>query len=364
MSSITCKCGECKLRFQQKTCLYRLDCCCCDCKANQDYWFTVKGDKSPGPAPDPCILDSLYFPNDFAVEKGLSLLGAFKLSETAKSTRIYCTQCFTILLVDNPFYEAKFVLTTVLNYEGYQGLHDADLMEPQCRIFVKDMTEEERKAARPWKGAPDGVQETVSMKFLADLAEIKASTATGEMNFQKLAEEIGVMICIPQGGQEQAAPAEAKLEPPVQNEKILPFDGDLADALKEASTATRAIQVQINAKRPRFLAGDRVPATDKLEADLEAIKKLFGDPKEASAVFVRVADNAKTVASAEDLDWVIVVNRPDASKAKASSWDGLLASASVNVKEDNNAIRFVMLGVSDPDQLNMADLTEAATKVA
>merc|ERR1712194_640565 len=148
------------------------------------------GNKSPGPPPDPPRIDSVYLPNDFSVEKGLSFLDAFKLSENASTTRIYCTQCFTNLIAHHPFYGATMLCTQVLSYEGYQGLHDTGLMEAQSRMFLKDLTEDEKKAAPPWKGTPDRVYDGVSMDLVTKAPEFKVRGATGEMNFQKLLEDI------------------------------------------------------------------------------------------------------------------------------------------------------------------------------
>lgn len=156
-------------------------------------WHKTKGDKSPGPPSDPPCLDSLYFPNDFTVEKGLKSLGAYQNYRSADTTRIYCKSCFTNLLANHPVYAGKFVLTQASNYKGFESLQDADLSEPPLsRHFTKDLSEMQKKALPSWKGAADKVYDGVSADILAAIPDMLANNNAGEeMNVGILLKKIG-----------------------------------------------------------------------------------------------------------------------------------------------------------------------------
>lgn len=137
-------------------------------------------------------MDSLWYPNDFTIEKGLKSLGAFMNFKGADTTRLYCKGCYTILMADHAAYEQKVVVTQCTNYDGFEALQDAELLDPQSRHFVKDLSEEQKKALPQWPGSADAVYQGVSDSLMAALPEIKKKAEKGnDMNFQKLLEKIG-----------------------------------------------------------------------------------------------------------------------------------------------------------------------------
>jgi len=73
MASVECSCGAVKINFTSPKVLWRLDCCCYNCTKALNY---VKNKGGPDVAGlDLQCIDSVWFQNDFTVEKGEDKIG-------------------------------------------------------------------------------------------------------------------------------------------------------------------------------------------------------------------------------------------------------------------------------------------------
>lgn len=188
MATINCKCGTVQIEFDTKHDLFRLECCCHDCTAA--LWYATK---RGGPAfPENQCLDSSWFPNAFTLVKGGDKLGAFMNFENAATTRFYCTVCWSVLLADHPAYAKKLVMTQVGNYKEFEGLKNVELMSPQARHFLKDLSKEQLGRLPAWGGDPSNLYQGVADNLVAQLPSIQQTVKVGvEMNAQILLAKIG-----------------------------------------------------------------------------------------------------------------------------------------------------------------------------
>ena len=98
MSVIKCECGRCKLTVKERQPVLSLLCACEDCrKAIQ--WGAARGGKEPRMLPK-----LFYVRSDITGTEGDSFMKPYQLRTGAKSTRVYCTECYSILGVDHPAY--------------------------------------------------------------------------------------------------------------------------------------------------------------------------------------------------------------------------------------------------------------------
>jgi hypothetical protein len=188
MATINCKCRGVQIEFDAKHDLFRLECCCRDCTAALRY-----ANKRGGPAfPENQCLDSSWLPNDFKVVKGEHKLGAFMNVENAATTRFHCTDCWSVLLADHPAYAKKLVMTQVGNYKEFEGLKNVELMFPQARHFLKDLSKEQLAALPAWGGDPSNIYQGLADNLVAQLPSIQQTVKAGaEMNAQILLAKIG-----------------------------------------------------------------------------------------------------------------------------------------------------------------------------
>lgn len=188
MASIACSCGAVQIQFRTEAPLFRLECCCHDCRAAVWYAHAKKGGPSP---PENEMFDSNWFPNDFTILKGQDQIGSFMNFAGADTTRFHCKDCWTCLFGDHPAYGGKIVLTQVTNFTGFGGLSGADLPEPMARHFLKDLTSERAAALPAWAGDPAAVYQGVADNLMAALPQMMEGGATGEMNAQALQDLTG-----------------------------------------------------------------------------------------------------------------------------------------------------------------------------
>ena len=188
MATITCMCGAVQLEFRAKNDLFRLECCCHDCSAA--LWYA---NKRGGPVfPKMQCVDSSWFPNDFKVVRGLDKLGAFMNFEKADTTRFHCTDCWSVLFGDHTAYAGKIVVTQVGAYKEFAGLKNAQLMPPQARHFVQDLSKEQLAGLPAWSGDPSNVYPGVADNWMARFPSVLEAGREGtEMNAQILLAKIG-----------------------------------------------------------------------------------------------------------------------------------------------------------------------------
>ena len=106
---INCKCGKSGLTLVDGKAKLKVQCGCTDCRQALEYGF-VNGGVKPDPLPE-----LYYMVSDITDVRGKDFMKAFRLREddpsgVGMSTRIYCTQCYSILGVDHPVYQSNVFL--------------------------------------------------------------------------------------------------------------------------------------------------------------------------------------------------------------------------------------------------------------
>ena len=116
MASISCHCGVCSLEVFDKQPTLSLLCGCEDCRQALE-WGATNG------APRPSLLPSLfYLRSDIRKVKGREKMKAVQLREGARSTRVYCQDCYSVLGVDHPAYSnnvfmfLKIIVKQILDF--------------------------------------------------------------------------------------------------------------------------------------------------------------------------------------------------------------------------------------------------------
>jgi hypothetical protein len=78
------------------------------------------------------------------------------------------------------------------NYKEFEGLRNVELMSPQARHFVKDLSKEQLAALPVWGGSPANVYQGVADILVAQFPAIQQAGRQGsEMNAQILLAKIG-----------------------------------------------------------------------------------------------------------------------------------------------------------------------------
>ena len=98
MSSISCACGVCVLKLSVNRSMMTLFCACKDC-TQAIKWGALRGGKEPDRLPQ-----AVYVRSDIASVEGKEYMKAYQLRSPAKSTRLYCIECFSILGINHPVY--------------------------------------------------------------------------------------------------------------------------------------------------------------------------------------------------------------------------------------------------------------------
>jgi len=93
-----CHCGACGFDLTLPIPKLSLLCGCEDCLQALE-WGSSKGGKKPAVLPE-----LIYVSSDILTVTGKKFMKAFHLREGAKSTRVYCTLCFSVIGVDHPSY--------------------------------------------------------------------------------------------------------------------------------------------------------------------------------------------------------------------------------------------------------------------
>jgi len=98
MSLIQCSCGECKLTTTDDYPIMSLFCACKDCR-QAIKWGELRGGKTIQKLPQ-----LIYVRSDIISVVGEKSMKPYQLRKSAKSTRVYCNKCFSILGIDHPTY--------------------------------------------------------------------------------------------------------------------------------------------------------------------------------------------------------------------------------------------------------------------
>ena len=130
-AQITCKCSRSKLTLSYASTSLCLLCGCKDCREALIWGFKQGGN------PPQILPQLLYIRSDIKKIQGLEFLRAFQIRENAKSTRVYCIKCFSILGVDHPGYKNNVFMF----FKGFCHTNfDLDI-KPSAAIYLKDFPE-------------------------------------------------------------------------------------------------------------------------------------------------------------------------------------------------------------------------------
>ena len=131
-SSISCSCGKCELVLNERRAKFAVLCACEDCRQALSWGASKGGDKPE------LILFACYMRSDIARVKGQSEMRAVQLRDDARSTRVYCSSCYSIIGIDHPGYQDNVFL---MFPKHCQTTCDVDL-EPTAVLFLRDYPEE------------------------------------------------------------------------------------------------------------------------------------------------------------------------------------------------------------------------------
>ena len=99
MSVIKCNCEKCKIYLHESKIHYSVFCGCEDCRQAGE-WGHSKG----GPLPEK-LQKLIYVRSDIKKVEGKKYMHAYQLRSNARSTRIYCKECYSIIGIDHINYK-------------------------------------------------------------------------------------------------------------------------------------------------------------------------------------------------------------------------------------------------------------------
>ena len=132
MTKIKCICGKCELHLNDRKIYYSLFCGCEDCRQAAK-WGERKGGNSPEK-----LQKLIYMRSDISKVKGKKFMKAYQLRKDARSTRVYCISCYSILGIDHPSYDNNvFMLIPFLCNADFDTT-----IKPIAGIFMDDYPHE------------------------------------------------------------------------------------------------------------------------------------------------------------------------------------------------------------------------------
>ena len=98
MYVIGCECGRCTITVKDQRPVLSLLCACEDCRQAAQ-WGAARGGNPPRRLPK-----LFYVRSDIIGTEGDNFMRPYQLRTEAKSTRVYCSECYSIVGVDHPAY--------------------------------------------------------------------------------------------------------------------------------------------------------------------------------------------------------------------------------------------------------------------
>ncbi len=128
-AKITCHCGACGFEIEDGQPTLSLLCGCTDCRHALE-WCAKNGGLEPLSMPE-----LIYVKSDIICTIGPEFMQAFQLRPNARSTRVYCKECFSIIGVDHKSYRDN-VFMFFKNY----CVTTCDLsIKPSAAIYLNDL---------------------------------------------------------------------------------------------------------------------------------------------------------------------------------------------------------------------------------
>ena len=132
MTKIKCICGKCELHLNDRKIYYSLFCGCEDCRQAAKW-----GERKGGNPPEK-LQKLIYMRSDISKVKGKKFMKAYQLRKDARSTRVYCISCYSILGIDHPSYDNNvFMLIPFLCNADFDTT-----IKPIAGIFMDDYPHE------------------------------------------------------------------------------------------------------------------------------------------------------------------------------------------------------------------------------
>ena len=130
-ANINCHCGACGFEIADRNPCLSLLCGCEDCRQALE-WCARKGAVRPKSLPE-----LIYVKSDILAVYGIQFIGAFHLRPEARSTRLYCKKCFSVIGVDHQSYN-----NNVFMFFKNHCSTTCDLsLNPAAAIYLKDLEE-------------------------------------------------------------------------------------------------------------------------------------------------------------------------------------------------------------------------------
>tara|TARA_B100000676_G_C17725243_1_gene653444 strand:- start:176 stop:754 length:579 start_codon:yes stop_codon:yes gene_type:complete len=128
-ANITCHCEACGFTIMYGQPTLSLLCGCTDCRKALE-WCAKKGGLEPGSLPE-----LIYVKSDIVHDFGFEFMRAFQLRQKARSTRVYCKECFAIIGVDHKSYRDN-----VFMFFKNHCVTTCDLsIKPSAAIYLNDL---------------------------------------------------------------------------------------------------------------------------------------------------------------------------------------------------------------------------------
>ena len=140
MSSIACSCGQCRLTLTDNHPIMSLYCECKDCR-QAIKWGELRGGKAPQK-----LSQAGYVRADIISVDGENHMKPFQLRNPAKSTRVYCKSCYSILGINHPAYS-----NNVFMFFPHHCEADMDLSIKPCAAIHMSSHPYDEKADIPYE---------------------------------------------------------------------------------------------------------------------------------------------------------------------------------------------------------------------
>ena len=131
MNKIIYRCGKSSINLKTEKVYRTLICACEDCHQALE-WAHKQRELKPNDLPKPVYVDS-----DIESFSGFENMGAFQLRKGAKSTRIYCKECFSIIAVDHRGYNNE----RFMFFENHCSTTLDTSMDPNAIIYSDNLPE-------------------------------------------------------------------------------------------------------------------------------------------------------------------------------------------------------------------------------
>lgn len=112
--------------------IQNIRCGCEDCRQALQWAHTQGGGKPEN------ISDLYYIPADIVGSKGISSMNSYKLRNDGRATKVFCTNCYSMIGVDHPAYQSNVMCIAAKYCQTSCDL----TVSLTCYLFMNDYTED------------------------------------------------------------------------------------------------------------------------------------------------------------------------------------------------------------------------------